>query len=261
MKNPPTDLVSRTVLRLREAGAVFAEDEADLLIGQADDEPALAVLLDRRVAGVPLEVVLGWTWFCGLRIEVDPGVFVPRQRTAFLVAQAVSLMPPGAVVIDVCCGSGAIGRAIADAVDDIDLHATDIDRVAVGCAARNLAAVGGHTYCGDLLDALPVRLRGRADVVVVNAPYVPTDEIAMMPPEARDHEPHHTLDGGPDGVDVHRRVAAVVGEWLRPGGHVLIETGEHQAELTAEALRRGGLDATIARSEEMWATVAIGRKG
>nr|WP_237421644.1 putative protein N(5)-glutamine methyltransferase [Gordonia sp. SID5947] len=250
--------MSRTVTRLRDAGCVFAEEEADLLVGDARDLGELEELLMRRIAGEPLEVVLGWARFRGLRIAVEPGVFVPRQRTAFLVRQALTVTRPGSTVVDLCCGTGAIGLAIATEVPDIEIHASDIDPVAVRCAAGNLAAVGGVTWCGDLFDPLPDRLRGSVDVVVVNAPYVPTAEMAMMPPEARDHEPRRTLDGGPDGVDVHHRVASVVGEWLRPGGHVLIESGAVQARLTAEALSGAGLGTAVASSEEMAATVVIG---
>ncbi|MBD1318202.1 putative protein N(5)-glutamine methyltransferase [Gordonia hankookensis] len=254
------ETLSCTVSRLRDAGCVFAEEEADLLIGDAGDAGELEALLMRRLAGEPLEVVLGWMTFRGLRIEVDPGVFVPRQRTAFLVRQALAITQPGSIVVDLCCGTGAIGLAITTERPGIELHAGDIDPVAVRCAARNLSPVGGATWCGDLFDALPDRLHGTVDVVVVNAPYVPTAEIALMPPEARDHEPRHTLDGGGDGVDVHRRVARSVGQWLRPGGHVLIETGTAQSGMTAEALAEAGLCTTVASSEQMWATVVIGER-
>lgn len=259
MRSGP-DVVRRTVETLRAAGCVFAEEEADLLIGQAADDASLAALLRRRVSGEPLEVVLGWTLFDGLRVEVDPGVFVPRQRTVFLARQAIAIAEPGAVVLDLCCGTGAIGLAVASAVSSVELHACDIDPAAVACAARNVAAVGGHTWCGDLFDPLPQRLRGEVDIVVVNAPYVPTARIAFMPPEARDHEPSHSLDGGVDGVQIHRRVGSEVGAWLRPGGCVLVETSTDQAELTAEALSVAGLTTAIHGSDELQATVAVGRR-
>lgn len=258
---PSPAVWARTVLTLREAGCVFAEDEAELLIDHAADLTDLATLVGRRVRGEPLEVIVGWAAFAGLRVQIDVGVFVPRQRTRFLVEQAITHTAPGATVIDLCCGSGAIGLAIAHAVPGVEVHACDIDPVAVNCARRNLGAVDATTYCGDLFDPLPDRLRGRVGVVVVNAPYVPTDDITFMPPEARDHEPHHTLDGGPDGVDIHRRVAAAVSEWLRPGGRVLIETGELQAPLTAAALTEAGLATAVTRSDELFATVVTGRFG
>jgi release factor glutamine methyltransferase len=251
-------VLSRTVEQLRAAGCVFAEEEAELLLAEAAGPERLAELVSRRVAGVPLEVVLGWVRFCGLRIEVDACVFVPRQRTAFLVQRAVALARPGAVVVDLCCGTGAIGVAVVAAVPGAVLHATDIDPAAVRCAGRNVAPVGGTVHCGDLYDPLPADLRGHVDLLLVNAPYVPTGEIATMPPEAREHEPRRALDGGRDGVAVHRRVAGAAAGWLRPGGHLLIEAGERQAPLTARAVRDGGLAARTDTSTECCSTVVTG---
>ena len=164
---------SVVVSRLRAAGCVFAEDEARLLVSAARTPADLAAMVDRRVAGLPLEHVLGWAEFCGLRIAVDPGVFVPRRRTEFLVGQATALARPGAVVVDLCCGSGAVGAALVAALDRVELYAVDLDPTAVRCARRNVAAAGGQVYEGDLYDPLPATLRGRVDVLVANAPYVP----------------------------------------------------------------------------------------
>jgi release factor glutamine methyltransferase len=247
---PPDPLVAR----LRAAGCVFAEDEARLLREAAGSPAELDALAARRVDGAPLEALLGWAEFCGLRIAVDPGVFVPRQRTAFLVAQAVRRAGPGALVVDLCCGTGAIGAAIAAAVPRAEVHAADVDPAAVACARRNLPNV----YQGDLYAALPDRLRGRVDLLVVNAPYVPTDAIATMPPEARDHEPRVALDGGADGLDVQRRVAAEAPAWLRPGGALLIETGADQAQCTAALFAAAGLVPQVAYAED--ATVVIGER-
>jgi release factor glutamine methyltransferase len=97
------------------------------------------------------------------------------------------------------------------------------------------------------------------DVLVVNAPYVPTAEIRLMPPEARDHEHHVALDGGADGLDIQRRVAAGAPEWLAPGGHLLIETSEHQAPRTVAAFERSRLVTRVASFEDLGATVVIGR--
>ena len=108
--------------------------------------------------------------------------------------------------MDLCCGTGAIGAAIAAREPTVELHAADLDPDAVACARRNVSM--GRVHQGDLYDALPADLAGRVDVLAVNAPYVPTDEIAMMPTDARDHEHRIALDGGRDGLDVHRRVAA-----------------------------------------------------
>jgi release factor glutamine methyltransferase len=246
--------------RLRAAGCVFAEDEARLLIGTARTPAELADMVERRVAGIPLEHVLGWAEFAGLRIAVDPGVFVPRRRTELLAREAAALARPGAVVVDLCCGSGAVGVAVAGTVPGIELHAADVDPAAVRCARRNVAAVGGLVYEGDLDAPLPPTLRGRVDVLLANAPYVPTDAVGLMPPEARLHEPRVALDGGPDGLDIQRRVAAAAPRWLRPGGHLLIETSERQAAHTAAAITAAGLTARVVHDAELDATVVIGHR-
>lgn len=242
--------------RLRAAGSMFAEDEARLLISAAPTPADLDDMVDRRIDGLPLEHVLGWAEFCGLRIAVDLGVFVPRRRTEFLVQEAVALIGPRAVVVDMCCGSGAVGAAVAASFDDVEIHAVDVDPGAVGCARRNLAT--HHVYEGDLCEPLPVRLRGRVDVLIANAPYVPTEEIRLMPPEARLHEPRVALDGGADGLDVGRRVASGARRWLAPGGHLLIETSRRQALHLGEIVARGGLVSRVVSSEDLDATVVIG---
>jgi release factor glutamine methyltransferase len=250
---------SGIVTRLRAAGCVFAEDEAQLLFSAARTAADLAAMVDRRAAGVPLEQVLGWAEFCGLRIAVEPGVFVPRHRTEFLVHQAAragqALTPP-AVVVDLCCGSGAVGAALV-AVLEVELYAVDIDPVAVRCARRNLAAAGGRVYQGDLYEPLPASLRGRVDVLVANAPYVPTSAIEQMPAEARLHEPRVALDGGADGLDVLRRVAAAAPLWLAPGGSLLAETSEGQAPHAVDMVARAGLVPRVASSDPLQATVVL----
>lgn len=243
------------VARLRAAGCVFAEDEARLLVEAARTAGDLDAMVARRADGEPLEHILGWAEFRGLRVAVGPGVFVPRQRTGFLVECAAALAPPRAVVLDLCCGCGAVGAALAAAADVAELHAADIDLVAVACARRNLP--GGHVHRGDLYEPLPTSLRGRVDVLAVNAPYVPTGAIALMPPEARLHEPRAALDGGPDGLDTARRVAAGATPWLAAGGHLLIETGRRQAPALAEAMTHAGLHPRVAASDEFDATVVI----
>ena len=110
------------------------------------------------------------------------------------------------MIVDLCCGAGAIGAALAAAVERAEVHAADIDPAAVRCARQNLPA--GQVYQGDLYGPLPAALRGRVQILAANVPYVPTGEIGFLPPEARVHEPSAALDGGADGLDVLRRVAA-----------------------------------------------------
>ncbi|MGW0789667.1 putative protein N(5)-glutamine methyltransferase [Streptomyces sp. NPDC002911] len=256
----PSLTLSSLVTTLRAAGCVFAEDEAELLLSAAAADPAgLAVMLERRVAGLPLEHVLGRAEFCGLRISVSPGVFVPRRRTEFLVAQAAALAPAPAVVVDLCCGSGALGTALASSLDGVELHAADIEPTAVRCARRNVGALG-TVYEGDLFAPLPRSLRGRVDVLLANVPYVPTEDIELLPAEARVYEPRVALDGGGDGLDVMRRVVAEATDWLAPGGSLLVETSERQAARAEEAVGSSGLVARVVVSEELYATVVIGTR-
>ncbi|AUM18918.1 methylase [Rhodococcus ruber Chol-4] len=254
---PPPPDVTAVAATLRRAGCVFAEDEARLLIDAARTPGDLADSVRRRAAGEPLEHVLGWTEFRGLRIHVTPGVFVPRRRSEFLVECAVALAAPG-VVVDLCCGSGALGAAVAAAVADVELHATDLDPAAVECAGRNLAAFGGHVYEGDLYDPLPAGLRGRVHLLLANVPYVPTADLALLPADAREHEARIALDGGADGLDVLRRVAAAAGRWLAPGGHLLVESSTQQADGIAACFDRNGLTPQVAHSDDDFATVVVG---
>ncbi|MFJ8040606.1 putative protein N(5)-glutamine methyltransferase [Kitasatospora sp. NPDC096147] len=245
-----------TVTTLRAAGCVFAEDEAELLLAATTDAGRLAELTARRAAGYPLEHVLGWAAFCDLRIAVGPGVFVPRRRTEYLAELATALLTPEAVVLDLCCGAGAVAAVLARG-PYAELHAADLDRAAVACARRNLPA-DAALYQGDLYAPLPATLRGRITVLIANAPYVPTDEIRFLPPEARDHEPLATLDGGPDGLAVQRRVIADAPHWLAPGGRLLIETSARQSPSTAAAMTAAGLLTRTTASEDHDATVVIG---
>jgi release factor glutamine methyltransferase len=237
---------------------VFAEDEAVLLADAAESEGHLASMVSRRLDGVPVEQVVGWADFCGLRIVVEPGVFVPRRRTEALARQAAKTARRGSVVVDMCCGSGAVGAAVAVQVPGIEVHAVDVDPVAVGCARTNLAPYGGNLYEGDLFTALPTFLQGRVDVVVVNAPYVPTDAIGLMPPEARLHEPLVALDGGGDGLDVHRRVAAAARAWLAIGGVLHAECSDRQSQTLARVYESAGLDVNVVVEDET--CVVTGRR-
>ncbi|SNT65141.1 release factor glutamine methyltransferase [Asanoa hainanensis] len=247
------------VARLRAAGCVFAEDEARLLIGAAPDPERLAELVAERVRGVPLEQVVGWAEFCGLRVAIGPGVFVPRHRTELLVRLAAAAIRADQVLVDLACGSGAIAAAVADRVPGLSVHAADIEPAAVEVARRNLAPIGGHVYRGDLFEPLPQTLRGRVDVLVANVPYVPSGAVGLLPPEARDYEPLRALDGGADGLDVLRRVAAGAPGWLRPGGTLLSEIGVDQIDSAKAALSAAGLAPEVVSDDELDATVILGR--
>jgi len=252
----------RLVGRLRAAGCVYAEAEAGVLLAAATDPAELDRLVARRVRGAPLEQVVGWADFAGVRVRMEPGVFVPRRRSELLVAEAAARAArrgPPATVVDLCCGSGAIAAAIAARVSGCALHAADIDPAAVRCARRNLAPLGARVHRGDLYAALPGHLRGRVDVLVANVPYVPTDELPLLPAEARRYEPRAALDGGPDGLALLRRVAAGARAWLAAGGTLLMETSAAQAGAAAAVLREAGLAAQVRRRPALAATVVAGR--
>lgn len=295
------------VAALRHAGCVYAEEEAAILLEAGESADEVAAMLARRVQGQPLEHVVGWAQFCGMRIQVGPGVFVPRRRSEFLVERALAVLSarelpatsvpqqsPAAgsrtqrksshqpVILDLCCGSGAVGAALAHALElqgsaggaenaenpgsvrsavgaGCDLHASDIDPAAVACAAANLAVVHGKAYCGDLFAALPESLRGRIDLIVANAPYVPSGAIAFLPAEARLYEPDTALNGGSDGLEVHRRIAAEAPRWLRPGGTLLLESSARQARESQRILSTHGFEVCCQRRQESDATVVTGQ--
>lgn len=250
--------VESVVARLRAAGCVFAEEEARVLgEAAAGDAATLETLVRRRVEGEPLEYVVGWAEFAGRRFAVAEGVFVPRHRTELLVRLAAGFARPGGVVLDLCCGSGALGATVAAEVPGVELHAADVDPVAVRCARSN---IDGEVYEGDLFEPVPERLRGRVEVLISNVPYVPSGEVELLPPEAREHEPLVALDGGADGLDVLRRVVAEAPQWLAPGGRVLFETSERQAESAVAALGQVGLRAWVEKSEDLGATVVVGER-
>jgi release factor glutamine methyltransferase len=266
------------IARLRGAGCVFAEEEAAILAGTARTPAELDAMVARRAAGEPLEQVVGWAEFCGRRVFVDPGVFVPRRRSEFLVSVALGFarerpragQADGApVIVDLCCGTGALGLAVAAGLagpatpglallPGVELYAADLDPAAVAGARRNVEPAGGHVYEGDLFAALPDSLRGRISVLICNAPYVPTAEIAFMPAEAREHEAPMALDGGTDGLAILRRATAGAGSWLTPGGVLLVETSERQAPSMTAAMTAAGLAARVHEDDDSGATVVTG---
>jgi release factor glutamine methyltransferase len=248
--------------RLRAAGCVFAEDEAAVLIETATSPAELDGMVSQRVSGLPLEQVVGWAEFCGLRLAVEPGVFVPRRRTEALAREAITLARAHArpVVVDLCCGVGALAAVVSDACRDAEVYAVDVEPAAVRCARGNLAGVA-TVLEGDLDEPLPTELGGRVDVLVANVPYVPTDEIQLLPAEARLHEPRVSLDGGEDGLRVFERVAGLASRWLAPAGAVLSETSERQAPVAAAILAAQGLSPRIVMDDHLGATVVVGQAG
>ena len=238
----------------------------DAAVGGDATRAELDALVERRAAGEPLEQVVGWAEFAGLRIVVDPGVFVPRRRSEFLVSVAVGLAgwrPDGGeipVVVDLCCGTGALGLAVASGLGGwADLHAADLDPAAVACARRNVEPAGGHVYVGDLFGALPGGLRGRADILICNAPYVPTGRSRSCRPRrattSRWSRSTAASTGSRSCAGPRRRRPTgsrpAASCWWRRA------TGRHRRWPTAMAA--AGLSPAIHTDEDWGATVVTGR--
>jgi release factor glutamine methyltransferase len=253
------ETVQNMINKLRSAGCVFAEEEVNLLVSEARNLEDLTRLIEERANGEPLEYVLGFADFYGLRIKLKKGVFVPRKRTEFLVKQAIALVSTGDIVVDLCCGSGAVGAAVAAESNQIILYSADIDPIAVKCTLSNIPTSQSFVFEGDMYDALPYLIRGKVNLVVANVPYVPTQAITLLPHEARIYESKVALDGGIDGLDLQRKIAEEAPHWLAPGGFLLVETSERQALRTFEIFARAGFTTQIVKDEEMDATVVIGR--
>ena len=229
---------------LAAAGCVSARAEAGWLLEEAPDEPALRAMVARRAAGEPLQYVVGWAPFGPLKLRVGPGVFVPRPETEGLADRAARRLRAASgatVAVDLCTGSGAIACFLAAEVPGARVLATELDPAALAWARTNTDRFGVELLAGDLDGPLPPELAGRVDVLCANVPYVPSGAIATLPRDVRDHEPRLALDGGPDGLDVLRRLAPRAGHWLAPGGGLLCEVGEDQAETAAALLTEAGL--------------------
>jgi release factor glutamine methyltransferase len=165
--------------------------------------------------------VLGWTEFAGLRIEVDPGVFIPRPQTEALAEHAASLAPR--VALDLFAGSGAIACVVKARNPSARVVAAELDPLALACARRNGKRYGVEVVAADVDQGVPPELEGQVDVLTANVPYVPTSELDFVPHEG---EPDAALNGGNDGLDWVRRTAAIAPRWLRPRGALLIELAE-----------------------------------
>ncbi|MFC4242086.1 N5-glutamine methyltransferase family protein [Gryllotalpicola reticulitermitis] len=258
---------------------MFAEDEAELLRTATSDAGQLEQLVTRRVDGEPLEYVLGWAEFAGLRLRVAPGVFVPRRRTELLLRLALASLrgdpslphaqssrraepTPRAEgsaqareaphVLELCCGVAPVATAVGARMPEASVIAADIDPDAVAVATENLAPLGGRAIESDLFAALPAGTQ--FDVIVANAPYVPSAELVHMPREAREFEHTIALDGGPDGLLLHRSIAADAAAWLSPGGVVLVETSRRQADADREIFATHGWRVEIVRDDDLDAT-------
>jgi release factor glutamine methyltransferase len=245
--------------RLAAAGIPAARAEARWLVEHATATATpgrLEALVTRRLAGEPLQLLLGRWPFRTVELTLEAGVFVPRPETevvaGFAIDHARRLGRP-VLAAEPCTGSGAISCALVAEVDGIEVVATDLDPRAVALARRNLAEVRGRSgavarrsraevHLGDLLDPLPEHLRGRLDLLVANPPYLPVADRAAMAPEVVEHDPAAALFGGVDGHEVVDRLLAEAGDWLAPGGLLVVEIDDRRGGEAAERARAAGLD-------------------
>ena len=228
----------RVVSALAEGGCVAPPEEADaLFLASSEGVGRIEDLVARRLSGEPLAWIIGSVVFCGVRVHVDPGVFVPRPHSEAMAQRAISLLPAGGIAVDLCTGSGAVAAVLTSAHPQATVVATDIDPVVVAYASRN----GVSALVGDLDEPLPPSLRGLVDVMTAVVPYVPTEELPFLPRDVLANEPHAALDGGPRGTTVLVRAAEAAARWLGPGGSVLLELGGDQAGEVATALEDVGL--------------------
>jgi len=208
----------------------------------AEERGAFREGIERRAAGEPLQYVTGEMPFRHLVLKVRPGVFIPRPETELLVDEALSAVRDIAqpTVVDLCAGSGAVAVSVGYERAEARVYATELAPIAAEVAAENAARVGvGERVTilrGDLFAPLPRDLLGRVDAVVSNPPYIPTGDLPSLPAEVAGFEPGLALDGGPDGLDVARRIAAEAPQWLTEGGALAMELDETRVGAMAEEL-------------------------
>ena len=234
--------------RLAAAGCLAAREEAALLAAAAGgDAGRLEALVERRTAGEPLAWLVGWTTFCGHRVSIEPGVYVPRPHTELLARRARSLLPAGGTAVDLCTGSGAVAVVLEAGTPPPKVVATDVDPVAVACARTN----GVDARLGDLDDPLPRSLLGTVDVLTAVVPYVPADALPFLPRDVLAFESRRALDGGAGGLRLLSEVVARGARWLRPGGWLLLELGGGQAEPVEARMRdEGYVDVEVLTDED-----------
>lgn len=229
------------VAQLRAAGCVAAEEEADELLraygGGDPSSAAMAGALARRLGGEPLAWICGSAEVDGLRLHIEPGVYVPRRwQTPAVARLAAALLPPLGTAVDLCTGAGTIAALLRRVHPGARVVGTEIDPVAARCARRN----GVEVVEGDLFDPLPSDLAGAIDVVTAVAPYVPTAALPLLPRDTLAHEPLVALDGGKGGLTVVHRIADGGRRWLRPGGWLVLELGPEQTDVVRDLLQAAG---------------------
>jgi len=296
--NPPSanrtvrDLVQMTADYFAEKGVESARLNAERLLADVlgvtrmelfmqHDRPVLGdelagyrAYVKRRAAGEPLQTILGITEFYSRPFRVEPGVFIPRPETEHLVEAGTALLAPedhrllAPVAVEIGAGTGIIGISLACEIAQLTVHATDINPAAIKLAGHNAHSLGvdGRVdfHLGSRFDPLPAHLKGQADLLVSNPPYIRSADLADLPVEVAEHDPHTALDGGDDGLVFYRALASKMGQWLRPGGHIAVEIGDDQAEdVSAIFAASGGEDIQVIQDythRDRVVTARVGRQ-
>ena len=205
------------------------------------EEARFLALVERRAQREPLQYVLGTTEFCGLTFHVDARVLIPRPETELVVTEALKRLPdsPGAQVLDLCCGSGCIGLALAEARPDCHVTLSDLSPDALAVAEKNAQNLNIPAECvlGSLFDSVPGRM---FDLVLSNPPYIPSRDCETLQEEVM-REPLLALDGGMDGLDCYRRILADAPGHMKPGASLIMEVGEGESEAVSGLAGAHGL--------------------
>ncbi len=232
------ELLAAHVLGVDRGRLRFAEPAADFAA-------AYRRLVAARAQRIPLQHLVGTAPFGPLTLAVGPGVFVPRPETESLLEWAMAVLDeiaaqPNPIVVDACTGSGALAVALARHRPDATVIAIDDSPAALDYARRNAAGTGVELVEADVTAAdLRTDLNGQVDLLVSNPPYIP--EGARLEPEVAEHDPHHALFGGADGMAVIGPLAALAGRWLKPGGRFAVEHDDTTSAATVDLIRDTGL--------------------
>ncbi|OBH11921.1 protein-(glutamine-N5) methyltransferase, release factor-specific [Mycobacterium sp. E1715] len=204
-----------------------------------------------RSRRVPLQHLTGTAAFGPLMLQVGPGVFIPRPETEALLAWiSQQRLPSRPVIVDLCTGSGALAVALAQHYPGARIIAVDDSEAALEYARRNAAGTAVELVRADVtVPRLLPELDGGVDVVVANPPYVP--DVAPVEPEVAQHDPHHAVFGGPDGMAVIGPIVELAGRWLRPGGVFAVEHDDTTSAETVELVRRTALFGEIAKRKDL----------
>lgn len=256
------ELLDWTARFLAEKGSEFPRLDTEVLLAEAlgcrridlytryadtaadDARQRFRELIRRRIEGCPVAYLVGRKEFFSLPLDVSPAVLIPRPESEFVVMECLRFAKdmPAPTILDLGTGSGNLAVAIAHQHKAARITAVDLSPDALEIARKNAAKHGVAdriTFLqGDLFG--PVPAGSLFDFVVSNPPYIPRDDIAQLAPGVRDCEPHLALDGGPDGYAIFDQIVASAGDFLQPGGHVIIEIGSPQEKHAREKIEQQG---------------------